>query len=112
MLAGEHRHHERFERLVSVATGSAPAGHLGEPVPPHPEPGEPAELLEQIRRCPGVERADTAALHTLVKEVPLGRGDPLWRLLVALMQLDTEEHLKMWHHLGAELFAHEQREPR
>ena len=101
ILADEHRHHEVFERLAAASTAAGDAEAV--PRAPHPPEREIPALLEQTRRFLEFEREDAASLKALAHELRPARTESLWRLLVELMELDTEKHLRILGYLEARL---------
>lgn len=97
ILADEQRHHEVFERLV--AASEVGAGPGGIPHAPEPPAHEIPELLAQTRRFLEFEREDATSLKALGRELRPAHGETLWRLLVELMELDTEKHLRILGYL-------------
>jgi len=96
IVADERRHHELFQRLGDDARHGA---HELVPDPPDPPPGEVPELLEHTRRFLELEREDAASLKTLLRQLRPVADETMWRLLVELMQLDTEKHLRILGYL-------------
>ncbi len=94
ILEDERRHHALFERLGASATGTT-AQASAVPGPPDPEPEHLAELLEQTRRFLEIERDDAAGLKSLARELKPGSQETMWRLLVEIMELDTEKHIRI-----------------
>lgn len=99
----EHRHHELFERLAGSA--SVDPGEHAEVIPPapRPEPDLVPTLLEQTKRFLDVEREDAAGLKKLSGELRSTGDDMLWHLLIELMRLDTEKHLRILGYLEKRL---------
>lgn len=100
IVADERRHHELFERLGADALRGV---HELVPDPPSPPAGEIPVLLEQTRRFVQVERDDAESLGQLRRQLRPVRDETLWRLLVELMQLDTEKHLRILTYLERRL---------
>jgi rubrerythrin len=102
ILEDERRHHALFERLGASAT--SPPGEGAVPAAPRPEPEQVPELLAQTRRFLEIENEDAAALKSLARDLKPGTRETMWKLLVEVMQLDTEKHIRVLeylrHHLG------------
>ena len=94
VLEDERRHHALFERLGASAAGSSGQG-TGVPAPPDPERERVAELLGHTRRFLEIEHDDAAGLKVLARELKPGAHETMWRLLVEVMQLDTEKHIRI-----------------
>lgn len=103
VLADERRHHEIFERLEASSEVEPPGGVPVVPPPPEPEPEHAAVLLEQTRRFLEIERRDEEDLRHLSHELRHLDDDTLWHLLVELMRLDTEKHLRVLEYLERRL---------
>jgi hypothetical protein len=102
IVADERRHHELFERLGSDAFYGV---HELVPDPPDPPADEVPDLLSATRRFIEVEREDAEHLSALRRQLRPVRDETLWRLLVELMQLDTEKHLRILSYLEDRLNA-------
>jgi rubrerythrin len=97
ILEDERRHHELFERLGASATGGPEGAAV--PGPPEPEAEHATALLEQTTRFLEIERDDAAGLKRLGRELKPGAHDTMWRLLVEVMELDTEKHIRILEYL-------------
>ena len=98
ILDDEHRHHQLFEDLAAAARDDDP-----DAVPPPPRPRGDRELLAQTQRFLEIEREDYDHLVELRKKLRPAADDTLWRLLVELMQLDTEKHIRILEYLTSRL---------
>lgn len=103
ILADERRHHEVFEELAASAAVHPGPDAVTVPHAPHPEPELVPELLRHTRRFVELERSDATSLKALVRDLRPAGDELLWRLLVELMQLDTEKHLKILEYLERRL---------
>jgi rubrerythrin len=101
ILADEQRHHQVFEQLRAAAAPDASAENL--PGPPDPPAAEVPVLLEQTQRFIDFEHEDAASLKTLDRQLRASETGTLWRLLVELMELDTEKHLRILDYLKRHL---------
>lgn len=99
ILADEHRHHQIFEELAASATAHPGEGVSTVPPAPHPDAAVAPELLERTRQFLELERADAASLKELIRDLRPAGDEMLWRLLVELMQLDTEKHIRVLEYL-------------
>ena len=103
ILEDEHRHHLLFEELAASVAAHPGPDVATVPPAPHPEPEHIPELLEHTRRFLELERDDAASLKQLIRDLRPAGDEMLWRLLVELMQLDTEKHLKVLEYLERRL---------
>jgi hypothetical protein len=101
ILADEHHHHQVFEQLQAAAATDASEDNI--PGPPEPPAAEVPRLLEQTQRFIEFEHEDAASLKTLGRQLRASDTGSLWRLLVELMQLDTEKHLRILDYLKRHL---------
>jgi rubrerythrin len=99
ILEDEHRHHTLFEEMTEAAT----QGGDTIPAPPTPAAATARALLEPTERFLEAERDDQAQLRRLRKELKPARDDTLWPLLVELMEIDTEKHIKILEYLRRRL---------
>jgi hypothetical protein len=101
ILADERHHHQVFEQLRAAAAPGASIENI--PGPPEPSAEEVPLLLEQTQRFIEFEHEDAASLKTLGRQLRASDTGSLWRLLVELMQLDTEKHLRILDYLKRHL---------
>lgn len=94
ILDDEHRHHQLFEDLAAAARSEDASG-----VVPAPPAADHDGLLAQTERFLDIEREDAEQLKALHKKLRPAADDTLWRLLVELMQLDTEKHIRILEYL-------------
>lgn len=102
ILADEHRHHELFEEMSRAALGESDAAV---PAPPAPDRDMAAALLVPTERFLDAERDDQQTLRRLRKELKPARDDTLWPLLVEMMEIDTEKHIRVLEYLRQRLRA-------
>jgi rubrerythrin len=101
ILADERHHHQVFEQLRASAAKDPSADDI--PGPPEPPPDEVPLLLEQTQRFIEFERQDESSLKDLGRRLRSSDSGTLWRLLVELMELDTEKHLRILDYLKRHL---------
>jgi rubrerythrin len=101
ILDDERRHHALFEEMSKAARGVEDAL----PAAPAPDAATAAALLEPTERFLAAERDDQVTLRRLRKELKPARGDTLWPLLVELMEIDTEKHIRVLEYLRQRLRA-------
>lgn len=96
IVEDEVRHHRIFQELAqSVEADVEPSG--GPAAVPRLGPWGPdaARLVEVTERLLDHERQDRATLRALRRELADVADTTLWDLLVALMQADTDKHLRI-----------------
>lgn len=98
VISDEYRHHHVLAELAK-AVGSA-TGRPGYQASEVPEPTPLAEetrvkLLAETRRFIDVEKDDEKDLQQLISDLRPVKTRTIWPLLVELMALDTEKHLKV-----------------
>lgn len=110
IIADEHHHHKVFEELSAAVANESSGNWSGAsrrsapiPGPPAPSSDEVPLLLEQTQRFIDFEHEDAASLKALSRELRPTETGTLWRLLVELMQLDTEKHLRILNYLKRHL---------
>lgn len=94
VMKDEERHHEIFRRLIGSLEdgGSADACSAVPEVLPVPEADALRTKLESFI---AFERADRQELVELANDLRRHRRDPLWLLLVEIMQRDTDKHIRI-----------------
>ncbi|HTK16815.1 MAG TPA: hypothetical protein VL769_10520 [Acidimicrobiia bacterium] len=100
ILEDERRHHLLFEEMTAAALDS---GEPRMPPPPAPDAEMARTLLEPTERFLDAERDDRIQLRHLRKELKPARDDTLWPLMVELMEMDTEKHIRILEYLRARL---------
>lgn len=95
ILEDERRHHALFERLASAARNEGDA-----PPEPQLDADAVAQLAEPTRRYLADEREDRHHLERLRRELG-GRHAGLWSLLIELLDLDTQKHVRILEYLDA-----------
>ena len=95
ILDDERRHHGLWEQMAAAARGD---GDDTMP-PPRPTPEDAARLLEPTERFLEAEREDRGHLRELEKQLRPAKDETLWQLVVDLMRLDTEKHVKILEYL-------------
>lgn len=94
ILEDERRHHALFERLGASVSEPSHSGQAV-PAPPVPEPELREELLSETKHFLEIEREDLTGLKDLARDLKPAAHDTMWRLLVEVMQLDTEKHIRI-----------------
>jgi rubrerythrin len=101
ILADEQHHHQVFEQLRATAAPDAGGDKL--PGPPEPPAAEVPLLLQQTQRFIEFEHEDAASLKALSRQLRSSETGTLWRLLVELMELDSQKHLRILDYLKRHL---------
>lgn len=96
ILEDERRHHGLWERMAATARGDDDGAT---PPPPRLSPDEAARLLGPTERFLAAEREDRVHLRDLEKQLRPARDETLWQLIVDLMRLDTEKHVRILEYL-------------
>lgn len=95
ILEDEKRHHRQFAELAHAVASSYEAP----PVKPHVPNAWPKEdqpgFKETTKRFIAAEREDARELKHLKKALRSVRDTTVWSLLVELMELDTEKHMRI-----------------
>jgi hypothetical protein len=98
VLEDEHRHHRLLDEMCNRICGDATLHERSESVPrivDRHDAETGAELLETTTRFLALEREDTRMLRRLAREFKPIRDTTLLELLVQVMQLDTEKHIRI-----------------
>jgi len=103
IVEDERRHHALFEQLRASISGATPEDGPAVPAPPNPEPEHISELLAQTTRFLEIEHGDASGLRLLARDLKPRAHETLWRLLVELMLLDTEKHIRILTYLKQRL---------
>jgi hypothetical protein len=96
ILSDEERHHQLFNDLAETVKAFAEFRYQDEPIPsiPHKLP-DAAGVVEQAERFLTIERDDLAELRHLKKRLKEVKDTTLWDLVISLMEMDTEKHIKI-----------------
>jgi rubrerythrin len=102
VISDERRHHRLFAELAR-SVGSLVSGTESNadavPAQTHIDEPQRLRLLEATRGFIQVERDDERQLHDLERELRPVRTTTVWPLLIEMMALDTEKHLKILHRI-------------
>jgi ferritin-like protein len=101
ILADEVRHHQLFNDLAATVKAFAEFRTDDERVPPIPHrvPNAPA-IAEQTKRFLAIERQDLKELKSLSKRLSTVKDTTIWDLVVQLMTMDTEKHIRILEFIG------------
>jgi hypothetical protein len=97
IMDDEVRHHAMLTELLDTIRSSV------ERVPPERQlphlrpPADGEALVEAVTRLAEFEREDAHDFRQLQKELHDVRDTTIWSLVVELMQLDTEKHIRILH---------------
>jgi hypothetical protein len=95
VVEDEQRHH-RIIGEIATAIGEGIAWRNDADTVPDMPHGKPIPNLEDVtKRFLAAERADRKQLRTLRKELRPFRDTTMWSLLVEVMELDTEKHIRL-----------------
>ena len=93
ILDDEARHHELFTRMAEAARfgagGDGPGG----------DAGASEALAAATERFLAAEREDREHLRALRRELRPSGDEHLWLLLVEVMEMDTDKHVRILEHL-------------
>lgn len=95
LLEDEVRHHRVFEEMANALRSDIEFRDINPSVPRIHRMADDANLLFQTEELLGFERADLQSLRDLAKELKPVRKTTLWSLLVEMMELDTEKHIRL-----------------
>jgi rubrerythrin len=101
ILEDERRHHKLMQRMAYEARGEVDS----ETAPEIPDfsATDVDRLLSPTQRFLDAEREDRKKLQALAKELKPLRDESLWTLLVELMEIDTQKHVKILEYLERRL---------
>jgi hypothetical protein len=95
VVEDEQRHH-RIIGEIATAIGEGIAWRNDADTVPNMPQGKPIPNLEDVtKRFLAAERADRKQLRSLRKELRPFRDTTMWSLLVEVMELDTEKHIRL-----------------
>jgi rubrerythrin len=95
VLKDEVRHHRMFEELVHAVEGAQSWQHVGPSVPARGTGALPDDVRHITERFLDAEYEDRRQLKTLRRELSPVEQTTLWALIVDLMALDTEKHIRI-----------------
>lgn len=102
LLADEARHHRVFEEMANALRSDIEFRDISPSVPRIDRIDDDANLLRQTEQLLQFERADLKSLRDLAKELKPVRKTTLWSLLVEMMELDTEKHIRLLRFIAEE----------
>ncbi len=95
ILADEVRHHQLFGEMINALRAEMDQRDISPRLPDF-RPGEtPPELIEETRRLLAIEKRDTHDLARLKKELDKVADTRWWSVLVEVMELDTQKHVRL-----------------
>src|SRR5487761_513813 len=95
------RHHRIFEEMAHALEGTLQWRRVGPSVPDRGRGPLPPELVELTHRLHAIERDDKRQLRALRRRLGPVADTTLWPLLVDLMELDTDKHLRILDFIAA-----------
>ena len=108
IAADEHRHHQMFSDIAQ-ALQSEVSERLDEPpiakaVQLSPE--RAAALLEEAQQLLAIEENDAGELKKLHRDLHSAPDETIWPLLIEIMELDTEKHIRILKGIEKHLTRH------
>lgn len=100
IVEDEMRHHRVLEEMVHALEGAMRWEHVDPAVPERTHRPLSPEVRRLTERFLEIERADKRELRDLRRELSPVADTTLWPLLVDLMSLDTDKHLRILEHLA------------
>ena len=97
----EARHHRLFEQWAATIRADARLENAPAGIPYPVREDDPAELLAAVDELLAVEKDDRRQLRALQGELKDVRQTTIWPLMLEVMQLDTEKHIKILEYLRA-----------
>jgi len=97
----EARHHRIFEQWAETIRADARMEESPEGIPHLSRERAPAELLSAVDELLAIEKDDRRQLRELQGGMKDMRRTTIWPLVLELMQLDTEKHIKILEYLRA-----------
>jgi rubrerythrin len=91
----EARHHALFRRWANSLRALPLEAEGDDVLPPVHAEEDPERVADAADRLLDIERADQRELRKLRKELDDFEDTTLWALVVELMQLDTEKHIRI-----------------
>lgn len=95
ILEDEARHHRLFIEMANALRSAIELRPIDPRVPPLDRESHAEKFLKQTERFLKLECEDAQQLQKLLKELRPMRGSTLWSLLLELMTLDTEKHIRI-----------------
>lgn len=97
----EVRHHRMMEEMVHALKGMMHWQHVSPAVPGRTHGALSPEVRQLVERFLKVERTDRRELEDLRHKLRPVADTTLWTLLIDLMALDTEKHIRILESLAA-----------
>jgi rubrerythrin len=97
----EARHHRLFEQWAATIRADAAFEDAPEGIPYPVREHDPAALLAAVDALLAVERDDRRQLRHMQGDLKDVRHTTIWPLVLEVMQLDTEKHIKILEYLQA-----------
>jgi rubrerythrin len=91
----EKRHHALFQQWAAALRGMAALQEVPEGLPFLQKEDDPEAVLHAVERLLAIEHDDGKELRKLRKDVSDVEDTTLWGLVVELMRLDTEKHIRI-----------------
>jgi hypothetical protein len=91
----EARHHHLYEQWAATIREMAQLRDATDGIPPLHAEDDPHAVVRAAEHLLAVEREDETELRRLRKDLTDFEDTTLWPLLVDLMRLDTQKHIKI-----------------
>jgi hypothetical protein len=95
ILEDEQRHHRLMQDLAESLRRFAELAGEPEPIPALDRPADRAALAELTSELLAVEKSDRREITRLRKEIEAGGVRTLWPLILQLVELDTDKHIRI-----------------
>lgn len=96
LVEDEHRHHRVFDELARALKADAELDPEDSTIPRLDfHRCEPSEILAVTERLLQREKTDQAELKRLRKDLRDFEDTTLWTVLVEMMEIDTQKHIKL-----------------
>jgi len=99
IAADEARHHHLYEEWARTIRNLTLTGEIGDGIPNVRPEDDPGSVVQAVSRLLAIEEADEKELRQLRKSLEDFESTTLWPLLVDLMRLDTEKHIRILNYL-------------
>jgi rubrerythrin len=108
IAADERRHHQMLSDIAralrSEVSEQSDEGPLAKAAPLSPE--QATALLKEAQKLLAIEKNDVGELKKLHREVHLAPNETIWPLLIEIMELDTEKHIRILKGIERHLTRH------
>ena len=108
IAADEHRHHQMLSDIAGALQAEVGGRLDGPPIARTVDliPERAAALLEKTRELLAIEESDVGELKKLHRDVHEAPDETIWPLLIEIMELDTEKHIRILKGIERHLTRH------